>query len=70
MRRLWLAVWGLAGWLAGRRRPKADSKHVRRLTFRDQTRGMSLRIGENTRDTLRGRWLRVSRGDATGVRDD
>lgn len=47
-----------------RRHLSAPPQVVKRFWFRDQTRGMALRLPEKLRDALRPRWLRVIHPDA------
>jgi len=57
-----MPVWTLGTWLAARRRPRIGPEDVQRHLYRQQTRGMGLRMSEWLRDRLRPRWLRVRRG--------
>lgn len=57
MKLLWIA----GGWYASRRRPRVLPEHVERLTYREQTRGLGLRLTERLRDRLRPAWLRLHR---------
>lgn len=51
--------------LLGRvRRRRVGAGDVARLSYREQTRRMGLRMDERLRDLLRGNWLRLRRADA------
>ncbi len=52
-------LWLLASWLARWRRVKVWPADVRRHLYREQTRGMGLRMTERLRNTLRPGWLRL-----------
>ncbi len=54
-------VWLLGTWLADRGRPRITPDDLSRYEYRQQTRGMGLRMTEWLRDRLRPRWLRVRR---------
>ncbi|MCK4341569.1 MAG: hypothetical protein KAY37_07600 [Phycisphaerae bacterium] len=51
----------LSTWLDAHRRPKVRPEDVRRQLYRQQTRGMGVRMTEAWRDRLRPTWLRLRR---------
>jgi len=52
-------LWSCGAWCASWRRPRLRPEHFRRHLFRQQTRGMGLRMSEWLRDRARPSWLRI-----------
>jgi hypothetical protein len=53
-------------WLAARRRAPVRPEDVQRQIYRQQTRGMGLRMTEWLRDRLRPGWLRLRKNGDDG----
>jgi hypothetical protein len=52
-------LWRFGAWLASWRRARVRPEHVRQHVYRQQTRGMGLRMSEWLRDRARPVWLRI-----------
>lgn len=53
--------------LFGKTPDKAELADLQRADFTASTQRLGIRFGKNIRDVFRFRWLRVSRGKASGV---
>ena len=51
------------------RKPKAETRHVRREVWSHSTQRMGVRFTERIREMFRRRWLKVVRGENTQERD-
>lgn len=56
-------LWLLGVWVAARRRVRARTEDVQGQVYRQQTRGMGVRMSEWLRDRMRPTWLRVQRDE-------